>query len=167
MKIIAVCGSPRKGNTEFMLNTVLDAVKGEKELILLRESNIKHCNGCSICQKTNKCTIEDDMADLLKKMDEADTIVLGSPTYFDDVTGLMKDFIDRCHPLYKTKELKSKKIAICVIGAGGKESVERTAQTLELFSGLMEANVIEKACITGNKVKESTNRLKQLGEKLG
>ena len=44
VKIIGICGSPREGNTEFMLRTVLGKAKGlnaETELFLLKEKNIQ------------------------------------------------------------------------------------------------------------------------------
>jgi len=48
MKVLGICGSPRKGNTEWMLDTILKsfAVKGaETEIILLRKKNVKTCKG--------------------------------------------------------------------------------------------------------------------------
>ncbi len=47
---------------------------------------------------------------------DADIIVLGSPTYFDNVTALMKIFIDRCLPLYLSEELKGKRVDLVSVG---------------------------------------------------
>ena len=110
MKVLSICGSPRKGNTERMLSIILGEVK-DKELILLREKNIEHCHGCSECQKKPYvCVIEDDMKKINKKLRDSNFIVFGSPTYFDNVPGLFKDFIDRTHPLYPINGLKNKKL---------------------------------------------------------
>ena len=69
MKIIGVCGSPRKGNSEWMLGKVLDEAKrrgADTELLLLRKMNIMMCRGCLTCEeggreRKGKCVIKDDM----------------------------------------------------------------------------------------------------------
>ena len=48
-KILLISGSQRKGNTDFALSTILNKIEGEKELIFLRDKNIKHCLGCLSC----------------------------------------------------------------------------------------------------------------------
>jgi len=53
MKVVGICGSPRKGNTEWMLRKLLGGAakaKAETELILLREKNISWCDGCLSCE---------------------------------------------------------------------------------------------------------------------
>ncbi len=121
MKILAICGSPRKGNTEFMLNTILDAITDhETELILLREKNIQHCTGCDLCYNELKpCYLEDDMQEIIPKLLAADLIIFGSPNYFSNVSSLMKTFMDRTNELAKEHKLENKEgVLVCV---GGKE----------------------------------------------
>lgn len=68
MNIIAVCGSPRKGNTEFVLKRILTKAEelGVKtELILLREKRIEFCDGCLSCAQD----IENN-SESIKKIDE-------------------------------------------------------------------------------------------------
>ena len=58
-----------------------------------------------------------DVKDLNNKIPiEADLIVIGTPNYFDNVPGLMKDFIDRTVPFYETDKLKGKKLITIVTG---------------------------------------------------
>jgi multimeric flavodoxin WrbA len=103
MKIVAVCGSHRKGNTEWMLNKLAERLKengAEVELILLRKANVKMCLACLKCEeggKTRKgiCKIQDDMNAIYPKLMAADCLVLGTPAYFDLMTGLLKNFLDR------------------------------------------------------------------------
>jgi len=121
MNILAICGSPRKGNTEFMLNTVLDEITDhKKDLILLREKNIQNCTGCDLCYNEKKpCYIDDDMREIIPKLLKADLIILGSPNYFSNVSGLMKTFMDRTDEVAKEHKLESKEaVIICV---GGRE----------------------------------------------
>jgi multimeric flavodoxin WrbA len=121
MDIIAICGSPRKGNTEFTLRKFL--VKAEElghktELVLLREKRIEHCSGCLDCdQSENGCPVRDDMKFIIERLLASDFIILGSPNYFSNVSGLMKNFIDRLHPVYKNNELNDKKVIAILVGA--------------------------------------------------
>ena len=101
MKILGIIGSKRKnGNTSILANKALEAAKlegAEVESIYLGEHNIKGCTGCQGCEGNYKCVINDDMQKIYPKLIEADAIILGSPTYFYNVTSDVKAFIDRCY----------------------------------------------------------------------
>jgi multimeric flavodoxin WrbA len=99
-----------------MLRMVLDAAGGACELILLKDKKIKPCTACGGCFQTHKCVVADDMQELYGKLLKADVIVLACPTYFANVTILMKAFMDRCLPLYLSEKLKGRKVALL---AGG------------------------------------------------
>jgi multimeric flavodoxin WrbA len=120
MKVLGICGSPRKGNTEQMLQWVLDSCTSggaRTELILLRDMAIQHCTGCDVCFGTGRpCTIHDDMEGLIAKMLESDAIIIATPNYFTNVSGLMKDFIDRNNPLCDPPLLKDKVAAFVCVG---------------------------------------------------
>jgi multimeric flavodoxin WrbA len=103
MKVIAFNGSARKdGNTSILLNLVLDELKAEgleTELYQLAGKPIQGCIACYKCieNKNKKCVVEKDIVnECMQKMIEADGILLGSPTYFADVTAGMKALIERC-----------------------------------------------------------------------
>ncbi len=102
MKAVAFNGSPRKGgNTEILLKKVLaeiDAAGIKTELIQIGGKALRGCVACMSCAKkqNHKCAItSDDMNKYIKKALEADIIILGSPTYFADVSAEMKALIDR------------------------------------------------------------------------
>lgn len=102
MKVIAINGSARKdGNTAIMIRKVLEELEKEgieTELIQLSGKAIHGCRACMKCfeEKNNRCVFDDDDFNAcLEKMIEADGIILGSPTYFTDVTAEMKGLIDR------------------------------------------------------------------------
>ena len=65
------------------------------------------------------------MSALREKISEASILVIGSPNYFDNVPGLLKNFIDRLHPFYKEQHLQGKKLIQFMIG-GGEEGTEVT-----------------------------------------
>ena len=96
-RILGICGSARKnGNTATLLQAVLDAAEIESELIFLSDLAIGFCTGCLSCVKhKGVCVKKDDMPGLLEKMLTAQALVLGSPNYYYNVSGLMKNMIDR------------------------------------------------------------------------
>jgi multimeric flavodoxin WrbA len=103
MKVVAFNGSARKdGNTALLLNTVLEELKKEgigTELVPLAGRPLQGCIACYKCfeNKNRKCAVEkDEMNAHIQKMLEADGILLGSPTYFSDVSATMKALIERC-----------------------------------------------------------------------
>ncbi len=103
MKLLAINGSRRKnGNTSWLIQSLLaPADKGgaQTESIFLGDYNIGACTGCEGCSSSWECVLKDDFAQIIKKIDAADGIVLASPTYWYSVTSDMKRFIDRCYSL--------------------------------------------------------------------
>ncbi|MGD1153795.1 MAG: flavodoxin family protein [Syntrophales bacterium] len=103
MKVVALNGSARKdGNTAIIINLVFDELKKEgieTELIQLAGNPIQGCIACYKCfkNKNRRCSVDKDMLnDIIEKMLQADGIILGSPTYFSDVSSGMRAFIERC-----------------------------------------------------------------------
>ena len=123
MKIIGISGSPRTQNTHYMLKTLLDATGQTFEIINLANFKINPCNDCRNCHKSQKCIISDDMQEIYEKLEKADIIALGSPTYFDNVSGIMKNFFDRTLPFYFSRKLENKKV-ILFASANFKEYIE-------------------------------------------
>ena len=127
IKVLGIVGSPRKKNTYKLVKAVVEAVAEKKnvkaEIVHLADFDIKHCSGCNdFCEKTGECNIQDDMQKLYPKLKEADVLVIGTPTYYWNVTGLVKDFIDRTNPLYHTESLKGKTgAAVAVAEEDGQE----------------------------------------------
>ena len=102
MKVIAFNGSPRTdGNTSILLNHVLEPIKAQgidTEIFQLGGRHIHGCRACGGCRitKNSRCTHDDDLAnECIAKIIEADGIILGSPTYFADLTPEIKALIDR------------------------------------------------------------------------
>lgn len=139
MKVIIINGSPREyGVTAEALhiienNLIIEGI--DVEFYNLSEINMSHCIGCCSCYKTGHCCINDDAEKLSLKISEADGLVLGSPTYASNVSGLMKDFIDRGH--FVIEQLLHGKY--CVTIATGENYGNRDAlkvlNNLVLYSG--------------------------------
>ena len=103
MKVVAINGSARKnGNTATLLNVVLEELKKEgikTELLQMAGQNLQGCLACYKCfkNKDGRCVNDKDkMNEYIAKMREADGVLLGSPTYFSDVTSNMRALIERC-----------------------------------------------------------------------
>jgi multimeric flavodoxin WrbA len=102
MKVVAFNGSARKdGNTAILIGYVFKELEKEgieTELVQLSGSRIHGCIACMQCfeNKDQRCSVKDDIAnDCIEKMLDADGIILGSPTYFANVSTEMKALIDR------------------------------------------------------------------------
>ena len=117
VNIVIINGSPRKkGTTSNILHRI------EENLLLyddvhveyfdLIDLDIKSCSGCCTCYKNGTCYIKDDAEMLSKRIFSSDGLILGSPTYASNVSGLLKNFIDRGH--FVIEQILQKKYAISV-----------------------------------------------------
>ena len=113
MKVVAFNGSPRtNGNTAQSLQMVLKELEKEgieTELIQLGGHKVFGCLACGKCyeRRDNTCARQDDeMNNFIAKMNEADGILIGSPTYFSNVSTEVKALIDRCGFVNKANEGK-------------------------------------------------------------
>lgn len=102
MNAVAVNGSPRKGgNTEFLLNVVLDELKDggwKTELVKVGGTAIRGCVACNKCFKNqdNECSVKKDkFNEIFAKMLKSDAMILGSPTYFAAVSADLKALLER------------------------------------------------------------------------
>ncbi len=102
LSVVAFNGSPREdGNTSILLRYVLAELEAEgiaTELVQVGGRQISGCTACQECKrnKDGRCSVTDDIFnDCFEKMVAADGILLGSPTYFTDVTAEMKALVDR------------------------------------------------------------------------
>ena len=93
MNVIAFSGSARKGgNTAILIREVLAELEKEGITTELVELSGKKINGCTACMKCfdnkdQRCSVKDDIInDCIEKMLAADGIIIGSPTYFADLS---------------------------------------------------------------------------------
>jgi multimeric flavodoxin WrbA len=141
MKIIGVCGSPRKGNSEWMLSTLgedLTRLGAEVEIMLLRKMDVKMCRGCLSCEKGGKerqgdCVIKDDMVSVYPKLLAADVIILTTPGYMRMLSGLLKNFLDRTCAVWP--RLEGKRLAGLAVA---EEGIGQTLNNLKGYSKLLK-----------------------------
>ena len=183
MKAIGIVGSPRMKNTYNMVKTVLEATGVDYEIILLKDQDIKPCNDCRNCHTTFECQIKDDMQEIYKKLEKADVIVLASPTYFHNVSGLMKNFMDRCLPFYFSKKLQGKKAILLTSGGfedmlefdengkckwhkEEKECVKRCLKSMKYFCECLDIEVIESIYALHDDYKKTQEEIEKIGKSL-
>ena len=168
VKCLLISGSPRKGNTDFILSKILEGIKGDGELILLKDKKIHGCTGCLSCLNRQRCIINDDMTEIMDKMVNSDIIIIGTPNYFGNVTGLLKDFMDRAFPLYKSKSLKNKKLFLIMVGNGDVKSSEKHLN--EAMGGFIydfELDLIDSYCFKAfypDDVKQDPKSISKINE---
>lgn len=150
MKVIAFNGSPRKdGNTSKLIRYTFDELKKEDidtELVHIGGQRIQGCTACMKCfdNKDKQCIINDDIVnDCIEKMLQADGIILGSPTYFADVTTEMKALIDRTGFVAKANDDMFKR----KIGASA--VVARRAGSIHVYDTINHFFTINQMIIPG------------------
>lgn len=137
MKILAFNGSPRRDwNTATMLKKALEGAESqgaETELIHLYDLNYKGCISCFACKlkgskSYGKCAVNDELTPFLKKIEETDAIILGSPIFFGTATAEMRGFMERLFYPYIVYEmnpvtpLKKNIKTACIYTMGATES---------------------------------------------
>ncbi|MCP4717790.1 MAG: flavodoxin family protein [Deltaproteobacteria bacterium] len=102
MSILGICGSHRdESNTNKLIKIIAEASGKAHDLVYVNDLDIKPCTGCSMCMMNEgQCPLEDDMESINEKLMQADALIIGSPTYFMDVSGVVKCLIDRTMAIY-------------------------------------------------------------------
>ncbi len=147
--VLLISSTPRKGgNSDLLCDEFVRGAQnaGHKaEKIWLPEKKINYCTGCCACvSNQGQCVQNDDINEILKKVINADILVLATPVYFHSIDGQMKTFIDRACPIYTLA--RNKDVYFIISAAGGRTEIESTAQTLRLFTESL-SNVKEKGII--------------------
>lgn len=147
MKVIAFNGSPNHdGNTNAMLRIVLHELQGEgieTELIHIGGKPLHGCTACGRCfeKRDQRCVLTGDgINEWIAKIVSAQAVLLGSPTYFADVTPEMKAFIDRVGMVSKANgELLARKpgAAVVAVRRGGSIHAFDTMNHLFLISQMI------------------------------
>ena len=151
MKVVIFNGSPRKeGNTYHCLQIVIKELEKqgiECEYIWIGMDKIQGCISCSECSKNKdkRCNVKTDkLNEYLEKMIEADGIILGSPTYFSDVSTRMKALIERAGLVAKVNgSLFKHKVGAAVVAV-------RRAGAVHVFSSINYFFLINQMFVVGS-----------------
>jgi len=188
MDILAICGSPRKNKTTHsVLQAFLEGTGRSYEVLWPGFMKIGHCIGCQKCKYVTpgKCWQDDDMTTAIEKMFETKSLVIAAPTYFGNVPGPLKNFIDRsvatCHTGkgdtwegeegHGTRPFKGQPAQILVVSGGADH--EKTAANIRLVLEYYEYQIVGEFVegmggVILNKEEHTDiyNELSALGKKL-
>ena len=151
MKVVAFNGSARKdGNTAILIGHVFNELEKEgieTDLIQLSGSRIHGCIACMKCfaNKDRQCSVKDDIVnDCIDKMFDADGIILGSPTYFANVSTEMKALIDRAGMVSRANgNMLARKVGAAVVAM-------RRAGAIHVFNSLNLFFLIGQMIVPGS-----------------
>lgn len=133
-----ISGSNRKNNSYNYLKNI----KNDDDLLIsLSDLNIQYCIGCSQCIKneTNTCILKDDMYKLYNAIEESDKIIIMTPIYMNQITGILKNVIDRFNPYCASEKLRNKKLFLITVGQMSEEEQEEVVSIInEYFLSLSE-----------------------------
>jgi len=151
MKVVAFNGSARKdGNTATLINYVLAELQNEgieTELIQLAGKKIHGCIACYKClqNKDQRCAVKNDfLNDCIEKMVDADGIIIGSPTYFANVSTETKALIDRAGFVARANgNMFKRKIGAAVVAV-------RRAGSIHVFNSINHLFFISEMIVPGS-----------------
>jgi putative NADPH-quinone reductase len=162
MNVLAINGSPRKKwNTAMMLEKALEgaASKGAKtDIVHLYDLKFTGCTSCFVCKIKNgksygKCAVKDDLTSVLKKAEESDAVIIGSPIYFGSVTGETRSFLERFWFQYFEYSMPPKSIAPKTINTAfiytmnaSNEGMKRMGFDKQLEMNEIVAKIVFKSC---------------------
>lgn len=151
MKVVAFNGSPRKdGNTFHLITAVLGELEKEgidTELVQIGGKSLRGCIACYKCfeNKDQRCAVTKDMMnECIEKMIDADGMILGSPTYFANMSADLKALIDRAGMVAKANgEMYRRKVGAAVVAV-------RRAGSVHTFDAINHFFTIGQMIIPGS-----------------
>lgn len=164
-KVLLINGSNRVGNINYLFNVFNEKIENS-ELILLKDKRIEYCIGCLACHNNSRCIIDDDINQIIMKIVDADLVIFGVPNYFDNVSGLFKNFIDRLHPLYKSELIVNKKVIFVYVGGGNEEgTMKELHQSVKGFVKYLKMDVIKEysfKALNSNDIKYQVEKINEI-----
>lgn len=147
MKILIInCSPVRNGATAEIVNLAAGFLTGGNQVkcICIDDYEIKFCRGCRSCHRTAQCFQQDDVELVMEEFQWADRILAVSPSYWADIPGQFKAFIDRCTPWCNTHEPHAKLsggkkgYTIALRTGPSMPECERIIRSIEHFYGHLE-----------------------------
>ena len=150
IRVIGINGSARKdGNTSMLIRRVFSELEREgidTELIDLSGKKLHGCMACYRCRdnQNRRCAVQDDCNACIEKMENAQGIILGSPTYFADVSSEMKALIERAGIVAKSNgDMFRLKVGAAIVAA-------RRAGSIHAFDTINHLFFISQMVVPGS-----------------
>ena len=157
-----------RSNSEMLADAFLAGTKAagnRVEKVTLREKALSFCKGCLTCQETQKCVIQDDTAQIVEKMAQADVIVFATPIYYYEMCGQLKTFLDRMNPLYP-RENRFRDVYLLASAAEDEPSamdgaVKGVQGWIDCFDGVRLAGVVRATGVNAAGEVRNTDAVKK------
>jgi multimeric flavodoxin WrbA len=172
MKITIVNGSPRKnGATGKILQAFGKCLeeKGNVEVcyIELAAYRLQACSGCERCYRTGVCHIDDRAEEINRAIGESEGVIIGSPVYVSNVSGILKNYIDRGHIVVE-QALKDKYMfAVTTFEIAGGASVTGMLNTMFRYAGGIPAGKYALKLPHNSNPFDQPKVLRQINRKAG
>ena len=167
--LVINCSPVRTGATAEIVKIVSEQLSGRYEVrpVCIDDYRFDFCKGCRSCHETAECVWHDDVEILMNEIAEADVIVSVSPSYWADVPGQFKAFIDRCTPWCNTHDpyqkipSGKKGYAIALRTGPGIKECEKIIGTIKHFYGHLEIQCCGGLGLTSVECREDAEAKKQ------
>lgn len=172
MKALVInCSPVRTGATAEIVKIVSGELSERYDVksICIDDYAFAFCKGCRSCHNTAKCVMKDApvIREIMNEFDEADIIVSVAPSYWADIPGQYKAFIDRCTPWCNTHEPHAmikpgkKGYAIALRTGPNMPECERIIGSIEHFYGHLEIESVGHLGLTSIEYKENVEPRRQ------
>ena len=173
-KVLVVnCSPVRNGATAEIVKIISRELSERYDVrdICIDDYEFSFCRGCRSCHETAVCILKDDVGLVIKKFEWADIIICAAPSYWADVPGQFKSFIDRCTPWCNTHEphasIGEGKTGYAVVLRTGPNMAEceRLVRTIEHYYGHMEIKMNGSLglCLVANR-EDAVGRTEEIKE---
>ena len=107
MKTLIFNGSPRKnGETAYMIHTLQENLGGEYKVVDAYRAQIRPCIDCRWCFDHAGCAVKDEWQEILSYIEECDHIIIASPVYFEEVTGMLLAVMSRLQTYFSARYIR-------------------------------------------------------------
>lgn len=166
MKLISLVGSPHglKGSTAKLMHEVLkgaESMGAVNETIVLKGDTVAPCRGCDVCHVKGFCVQKDGFADIVRKIVEADGLLLASPNYIFSVSAQLKAFMDRCCGILHCRTFLGKYgVSVVTSGGGDEPPITEYMNNFLISTGIVPVGSVwaTMGLITGDAFPEDLSR---------
>ncbi len=140
MKTLIFNGSPRKhGETAYMIRTLQEALGGEYRVVDAYRADIRPCADCRWCFEHAGCAIRDEWQEVFSYIEECDHIIMASPVYFEEITGMLLAVMSRLQTCFSARYIRREEpvpkrktggVLLVAGSIGPREKAESTAEML-------------------------------------
>ena len=169
MNVLAIMGSPRKGEaTDLLIDKAIEGIRSKvsdcnvKKLSLI-DYDIQHCRNCLICRDSrttepvSKCSIRDDMDKLSLDVLDSDALIFATPVHMGYATGLMMSFLERICWIFAKPEKSYLIIRGCPLPRSDKKRKSVTIVTSGIVPPMYRKLCDQAAPLIKGVIKDSLN----------